>query len=125
LAASAEGAAVVPVVPAEFVGERRRTVTVVLADIEPMGGPAIDPEAFRSAISRCLGVLRGALERYGAVVERFTGDALIGIFGVPRVHEDDAMRAVRAAASVQSALTGLNRELSEGWGVEFDVGFGL
>jgi DNA-binding SARP family transcriptional activator len=99
LMAADEGAAVAPALPAEFVGERRRTVTVVLADIEPMSGPAIDPEAFRSAISRCLGVLRGALERYGAVVERFTGDAVIGIFGVPRVHEDDAMRAVRAGAS--------------------------
>ncbi len=123
--AAAERGAVAPALPAEFVGERRRTVTVVLADIEPMGGPEIDPEAFRSAVSRCLGVLRGALERYGAVVERFTGDAVIGIFGVPRVHEDDAMRAVRAAAAAQSALAGLNRELREGWGVEFDVGFGL
>ena len=122
LAASQEDA---PVLPAEFVGERRRTVTVVLADIEPIGGTEIDPEAFRSAVSRCLGVLRGALERHGAVVERFTGDAVIGIFGVPRVHEDDAMRAVRAAAAAQSGLTGLNRELREGWDVEFDVGFGL
>jgi DNA-binding SARP family transcriptional activator/tetratricopeptide (TPR) repeat protein len=128
LAAAAETApaAIVSAPPAQFGGERRRTVTVVLADIEPgHGGAELDPEAFRTAVSRCLGVLRGTLERYGATVERFTGDAIISIFGVPRAHEDDAMRAVRAAATAQSALEELNQELRADWDTEFDVCFGL
>jgi DNA-binding SARP family transcriptional activator/tetratricopeptide (TPR) repeat protein len=119
-------AAVVPTLPAEFGGERRRTVTVVLADVEPgRGASELDPEAFRAAVSRCLGMLRATLERHGGTVERFTGDAVIGIFGVPRAHEDDAMRGVLAAAAAQSALVDLNRELRADWGVEFDIGFGL
>jgi len=126
LAVGDEPAPMVPALPAEFGGERRRTVTAVLADVEPgHGGAELDPEAFRAAIARCLGMLRATFERHGATVERFTGDAVIGIFGVPRAHEDDAMRGVRAATAARSALTELNRELSVDWNAEFEVRFGL
>ncbi len=54
---------------------------------------------------------RRVLERHGGTVEKFIGDAVMAVFGLPRLHEDDALRAVRAAYDMKSALARLNQEV--------------
>ena len=68
-------------------------------------------------MNRYFAAMREVLERHGGVVEKYIGDAIMAVFGLPRVHEDDAVRAVRAAADMQRALARLNEELRVGWGV--------
>ena len=57
--------------------------------------------------------MRSVVERHGGIVEKFIGDAVMAVFGVPVVHEDDALRAVRAAAEMRESLATLNEELDE------------
>ena len=90
--------------------ETRKTVTVIFADPKPSsidGGP-LDPEALRDVMSRYFDGMQRALEGHGATVEKFIGDAVMAVFGLPIRHEDDALRAVRAAREMQEALAGLN-----------------
>src|SRR4051794_16114551 len=61
--------------------------------------------------------MRDVLESHGATIEKFIGDAVMAVFGVPRLHEDDALRAVRAAAAMQQSLAVLNDELDRRYGV--------
>jgi predicted ATPase/class 3 adenylate cyclase len=99
--------------------EVRKTVTVVFSDLEGSTALAesIDPESLREIMNRYFAEMRDVLERHGGVVEKYIGDAIMAVFGLPRVHEDDALRAVRAAADMQHALARLNEELEAGWGV--------
>jgi class 3 adenylate cyclase len=87
-------------------GADRRTVTVLFCDLVDSTRLAteLDPEVYRSLISRYFDLVRGSIERHGGTVEKFIGDAVMAVFGVPELHEDDALRAVRAAAEVQAAL---------------------
>ena len=106
-----EAPASVEPAPASLPGpEMRKTVSVVSADVLSLGGPH-DPEALRRPMTRALETVTGALERHGASTEPSTGGGVIGIFGVPRVHEDDPVRAVRAALEARSALAELAAEL--------------
>src|SRR4051812_1112489 len=92
----------------------RKTVTVLFADIvdsTPLG-EALDPEQVRSLMSRYFAEMRTVIERHGGSVEKFIGDAIMAVFGVPDLHEDDALRAVRAAGEMREALARLNRELA-------------
>jgi class 3 adenylate cyclase/tetratricopeptide (TPR) repeat protein len=90
--------------------ELRKTVTVVFADV--VGSTALaersDPEAVRATMRRYFEELRSILERHGGTVEKFIGDAVMAVFGVPRAHEDDALRAVRAAAEMREAVDRLD-----------------
>ena len=67
-------------------------------------GERLDPEATRATMSRYFDAARVAIERHGGTVEKFIGDAVMAVFGVPRVHEDDALRAVRAAVELRDAV---------------------
>ena len=69
-------------------------------------------------MTRYFDAMRGELERHGGVIEKFIGDAVMAVFGLPRLHEDDALRAVRAAAGMQAALEALNVELERHYGVQ-------
>jgi tetratricopeptide (TPR) repeat protein len=69
-------------------------------------------------MTRYFDAMRGELERHGGVIEKFIGDAVMAVFGLPRLHEDDALRAVRAAAGMQAALEELNGELQRVYGVQ-------
>ena len=93
--------------------EIRRTVTIVFADLvgSTAIGERLDPEALRAIQARYFDALRGALEAHGGVVEKYIGDAVMAVFGLGRAHEDDALRAVRAADEMRGRLAGLNESL--------------
>jgi len=86
--------------------ETRKTVTVLFCDLvgSTALGEQIDPETLRNLLSRSFDRVSAIIETHGGVVEKFIGDAAMAVFGIPRVHEDDALRAVRAAAEIREAL---------------------
>jgi DNA-binding SARP family transcriptional activator len=94
----------------------RKRVSVVSADILSLSGPH-DPEALLGPMTRALQAVTAVLERHGATTEPSTGGGVIGIFGVPTVNEDDALRAVRAAAEARTAFVTLVAELERDSGV--------
>ena len=100
--------------------EMRKVVTIVFSDLKGSTslGEALDSEALREVMTRYFDAMRGELERHGGVIEKFIGDAVMAVFGLPRLHEDDALRAVRAAAGMQAALEELNEELQRVYGVQ-------
>ena len=107
--------------------EIRKTVTVVFTDVtgSTAMGERLDPESLRRVMSRYFVTMREVLERHGGTVEKFIGDAIVAVFGVPSLHEDDALRAVRAAADMRAALAALNEELMADWGVTIAVRTGV
>ncbi len=86
--------------------ETRKTVTVLFCDLvgSTALGEQLDPETLRNLLSRSFDRVSAIIETHGGVVEKFIGDAAMAVFGIPRVHEDDALRAVRAAAEIREAL---------------------
>jgi DNA-binding SARP family transcriptional activator len=90
----------------------RRTVTVAAVDVAPAADLSIDTEAVARMGSRAARVATEVLERHGARVERSLGDELIGFFGFPAAHEDDALRAVRAVLDVRTAVHSLDSDPS-------------
>ena len=94
-------------------------VTVVFVDIVGSTelGERLDPEPLKGILTEYFGRMRVVLEHHGGLLEKYIGDAIMGIFGVPQLHEDDALRAVRAATEMRAALHELNRELMERYGV--------
>src|SRR6476661_10606983 len=97
----------------------RKTVTVLFCDLAGSTslGERLDPESFRSLLARWYEAMGAPVERHGGRVEKFIGDAVMAVFGVPQVHEDDAMRAVRAAVELQDVLAAVNEELERSYGV--------
>jgi class 3 adenylate cyclase/tetratricopeptide (TPR) repeat protein len=87
----------------------RKTVTVLFCDLVGSTGigERTDPEVLREMMGEYHGRVRTILERHGATVEKFVGDAAMAVFGLPQVHEDDALRAVRAADEIQQAVARL------------------
>src|SRR6266536_3080783 len=107
--------------------EVRKTVTVVFADVTGSTnlGERMDPEAFRQVMGRYFEAMKAVIERHEGTVEKFIGDAVMAVFGIPRLHEDDALRAVRAAAGMREALAGLNAELVRDHGVSLAMRTGV
>ena len=105
----------------------RKTVTVVFADVAGSTGlgERFDPESVRHIMQRYFDEMRGVVERHDGIVEKFIGDAVMAVFGVPRVHEDDALRAVRAAVEMRERLAALNGELEQAWGVSLEMRVGV
>src|SRR5581483_9303382 len=99
--------------------EVRKLVTVVFSDLAGSTalGERVDPESLRELLTRYFDRMRGALESHGGVVEKYIGDAVMAVFGLPQVHEDDALRAVRATLEMRDALEPLNDELDALYGV--------
>ena len=87
--------------------ESRKVVTVLFCDLvgSTSLGESTDPEALRARMRRYFDDLRVIIERHGGTVEKFVGDAVMAVFGIPVSHEDDALRAVRAAAEMGAAVT--------------------
>ncbi len=116
-----------PLAPAGARAEDRRVVTVVFADVTGSTelGERLDAEAVRRAMTGFYGDARGALERHGGTVEKFIGDAVMAVFGVPRLRPDDAARAVVAALDLRDTLAARNAELVERYGVALNVRIGV
>src|SRR5436189_748717 len=96
------GASLVP----EPARESRKTVTILFCDVTGSTalGEQIDPESLRRVMARYFEVAKEIVERHGGTVEKFIGDAVMAVFGVPAVHEDDALRAIRAAQQMRDLL---------------------
>ena len=88
--------------------EQRKVVTVLFCDLvgSTALGESTDPEALRARMRGYFEDLRSILERHGGTVEKFVGDAVMAVFGIPTSHEDDALRAVRAADQMRAAIAG-------------------
>src|ERR671930_760421 len=110
------GTPLAPVAPPQ---EVRKTVTIVFSDLKGSTnlGEALDSESLREVMNRYFAEMRQVLEDHGGRVEKYIGDAVMAVFGLPTLHEDDALRAVRAAHGMKRALETLNDELERGWGV--------
>ncbi|HUR05884.1 MAG TPA: adenylate/guanylate cyclase domain-containing protein [Nonomuraea sp.] len=107
--------------------ERRKIVTVVFCDVvgSVSLGEQLDPESLRRVMSRYFEGMRSAIVRHGGTVEKFIGDAVMSVFGVPESHEDDAVRALAAAAAMREELAQLNDELHGRWGVRLELRIGV
>src|ERR671933_2475151 len=104
--------------PPPAVQRARKTVTVLFSDVSGFTTLAerLDPESVQQLMGRYFGEMRRVIERHGGTVEKFIGDAVMALFGVPVVHEDDALRAARAALEMRAALGELNEELHAQFG---------
>jgi class 3 adenylate cyclase len=102
--------------------EVRKTVTIVFCDLKGSTslGERLDSESLREVLGVYFGAMSQVLERHGGTVEKFIGDAIMAVFGLPKLHEDDALRAVRAAFEMRSALRDLNVRLKATWGVTLE-----
>ena len=116
-----------PIVAAPPPQEFRKIVTIVFSDLKGSTamGEKLDSESLREVMTRYFDAMSAELEKHGGVVEKFIGDAIMAVFGLPKLHEDDALRAVRAAFDMQRAQAVLNDELDRHWGVRLTVRTGV
>jgi class 3 adenylate cyclase/tetratricopeptide (TPR) repeat protein len=107
--------------------ETRKTVTVLFSDMVGSTELAdrLDPESVRRVVSRYFDAMQEVLEQHGGTVEKFIGDAIMAVFGIPHVHEDDALRALRAASEMRERLQTLNEEFESEWGVRLRIRTGI
>ena len=107
------GACGAELAPARPAREQRKTVTVLFCDVTGSTalGEELDPETLRRTMGRYFEAIRRIVERHGGTVEKFIGDAVMAVFGIPVAHEDDALRAVRAAAEIREHIASLGEDL--------------
>jgi class 3 adenylate cyclase len=105
----------------------RKTVTVLFCDLTGSTalGERLDPEALRLVMTDYFRRIADVLGRHGGTVEKFIGDAVMAVFGIPEVHEDDPVRAGRAAWDIRHELEVLNDELQESVGVRLQIRSGI
>jgi len=107
--------------------EVRKTVTVLFSDwvdSTPLS-ERLDPETLRRVQTAYFADATAVLERHGGTVEKYIGDAVMAVFGIPQAREDDALRAVRAAAELREALSALNARLEQERGVRLTIRTGV
>ena len=100
--------------------EVRKTVTLLFTDLKDSTalGERLDSEALHEVKERYFNAMAAEIQRHGGKIEKYIGDAIMAVFGLPRAHEDDALRAVRAAAGMQQVLKRVNGDLKVRFGVE-------
>ncbi|HVQ01923.1 MAG TPA: adenylate/guanylate cyclase domain-containing protein, partial [Burkholderiaceae bacterium] len=113
------GTPLVAAPPALPVRELRKTVTIVFSDLKGSTaiGERLDAEALHEVKERYFKAMAAEIARHGGKVEKYIGDAIMAVFGLPRAHEDDALRAVRAALGMQQTLARVNADLQARYGV--------
>ena len=107
--------------------EVRKTVTIVFSDLKGSTalGERLDPEALHEVKDRYFNAMAAEITRHGGKIEKYIGDAIMAVFGLPRAYQDDALRAVRAAHGMQAALNRLNEELGLAYGVNLAARTGV
>jgi predicted ATPase/DNA-binding SARP family transcriptional activator len=107
--------------------EMRKVVTVLVtvATSSTCDGEPLDPESLRRVIGKQLELVRECVERHGGSIERLADDESVAVFGVPTAHEDDALRAARAAAELAARTSALSRDLGRGDGPRVEVRAGI
>src|SRR5262245_1823555 len=107
--------------------DERKLVTVVFADLA--GSTELttrhDPEPLRALLAAFFEEMTQQVQTLGGTVEKYAGDAIMAVFGVPRVHEDDAERAVRAALGMRESLAQLNPMFQEEHGITLELRVGI
>ena len=105
----------------------RKTITILFADIVDLSrlSLTLDPEALGNLLGRYFDEMNSTIHRHGGIVEGSAGDGIMAVFGVPMLHEDDALRAVSAAVEMRDTLATLNHELETVWGVQLAHRIGL
>ena len=113
--------------PAAFPREARKTVTALFAGVRifSVQGRTVDPEALRHVTSRMFGEVKTAVDRHGGTIETVAGDAVTAVFGLPIVHEDDALRGVRAAVEIRDRLADLKKQLESERPVQLETRIGV
>jgi class 3 adenylate cyclase/tetratricopeptide (TPR) repeat protein len=101
------------------VHEVRKTVTIVFSDLKGSTalGETLDAEALHEVKERYFNAMAAEIARHGGKIEKYIGDAIMAVFGLPKAHEDDALRAVRAAVGMREALSRVNADLQARYGV--------
>jgi len=100
------GQCAAPLTGREPLRQSRKVVTALFCDVTGSTalGEQLDPEVLRGVLNRYFAEIKAIIERHGGTVEKFIGDAVMAVFGIPQVHEDDALRAVRAAVEIRERL---------------------
>ena len=113
------GAPLPQAAPAPPLREVRKTVTIVFCDLKGSTalGEVLDAEALHEVKERYFSAMAAEIQRHDGKIEKYIGDAIMAVFGLPRAHEDDALRAVRATAGMQAALATLNGDLQQRYGI--------
>jgi class 3 adenylate cyclase/tetratricopeptide (TPR) repeat protein len=113
------GTTLAPAAAAFPARELRKTVTIVFCDLKGSTalGEHLDAEAMHEVKERYFGAMAAEITRHGGKIEKYIGDAIMAVFGLPRAHEDDALRAMRAASGMQAALRRVNDDLLARYGV--------
>lgn len=107
--------------------QSRKVVTALFCDVTSSTtlGEELDPEALHGVMNRYFRELRAVIERHGGTVEKFIGDAVMAVFGIPQVREDDALRAIRAAAEIRARLPSVAVEIGVALSFRTGVSTGL
>ena len=107
--------------------ESRRRVTILFCDLVGSTGigDRLDPETYGQILRRFAETAHHAIEQHGGTVEKFIGDAVMAVFGAPVLHEDDALRAVRAAAAIRERMAALNEELAREYATRLAIRIGV
>src|SRR5712691_420617 len=97
----------------------RKTVTILFSDVvDSTGlGERLDPETLSHVLTDYFEGVKPVVERHGGTLAKFIGDAVMAVYGLTELHEDDALRAVRTAVELREALARLNPELERRYGV--------
>lgn len=105
----------------------RKLVTALFCDIAGSTalGERLDPEAWQTVQAAYFGAMRSIIEQFGGAVEKYQGDGVVVVFGIPRAREDDAERAVRCGLAMQDGIRDLNETLRLRFGLELSVRIGI
>src|SRR5919201_2880946 len=97
----------------------RKTVTVLFSDVvgSTSLGEQLDPEALSQVMTEYFDAMRPIVESHGGTLAKFLGDAVLAVFGIPTLHEDDALRALRTAVEMRAQVARLNPELERRFGI--------
>jgi len=107
-------------------GERKQ-VTVLLSDLSGYTAMSerLDPEEVKEIMSRVFGEITSIVNKYEGSIQKFIGDAVVAFFGVPKAHEDDPVRAIRAAREIHSFVESISPQIEQGVGRSLSMHTGI